>query len=1402
MKERSVSVRRWVPRLILGVTLVWAGSVLCAPPRTLPFGHLSLKDGLSQAAVHAIAQDPRGYLWFGTQEGLNRYDGYRFKVFVHDPADPHSLAHNWVSALLVDRAGFLWVGTHGGGVSRFDPSSGTFRRFQHVPEDPHSLSHDWVRALWQDAAGTLWVGTDGGGLDRFEAATETFVHWRHDPADPSSLSNDRVRSLGEDPSGSLWVGTDGGGLNRLEPATGQFTHYQHDPHDPGSLSDDRVSSVWVDREARVWVGTYAGGLNRLDQARQHFTHFRHQATVPSSLASDRIRVVRQDSQGTLWVGTDQGLHTWQPATERFERHLHQPRQPLSLSENRILSLYQDRGGVLWVGTYAGLNKWNVHRGAFTHYHHVPGQATSLSDNVVTAFAEDPQSPHTLWVGTYGGGLNRLDRRTGTFQAYRAAPHAPAQLSDDRVMSLRVDRQGTLWVGTLHGGLNRLARPEEDFSVFRHDPTDPHSLSFDGVTALLEDHQGELWVGTYRGGLNRWVRDTPRFTHYVHDPWDPHSLSGDRVLVLHEDRFGALWIGTDGRGLDRFDRASGTFVHYRHDPADPHSLSSDHIWALHEDAQGTLWIGTQGGGLNRWGAAEREAGRAHFRHYTRQHGLPSDVIYGILSDAAGHLWVSTNQGLSRFDPATERFKHYTSADGLQGEDFTHGAAYRSVDGTLFFGGRNGFNAFDPRTLGDNPHRPPVVLTAVLKLNQAPFPAAAFTPRGELTLNAQEPGVTFEFAALDFTAPAQNHYRYRLEGLDPHWVEAGTRHHATYTHLAPGHYTFRVQGANNEGLWNTAGLALPLRITPAPWQSKWAYLLYALLVASAFGGLLRVQHRQRQQLNALQRAEAASQAKSQFLATMSHEIRNPMNGILGMSELLMDTALDEKQRRFAHSIKRSVESLLTIINDILDFSKIEAGKLVLEQIDFDLREEVEEAVELLAERAHAKGLELICSLAPEISPPVRGDPLRLRQVLTNLLSNALKFTPHGEVVVRVTAAPASDSPGPLRFEVQDTGIGLSETSQQQVFAAFRQADGSTTRQYGGTGLGLAIAQRLTHLMGGEIGVQSTLGQGACFWFTLPLAPGPTREVPAEALLAGTRGLIVDDNATQRACLQHQLSAWGMRPHAAGSGLQALEQLRAAVKVHQPYDLVLLDQDMPSLDGLTLVRIMQAAPELAGTPVLLLSPWGQPAPLEPGLSGVLTKPVRVARLYAGIAQALGQPVAVSTPLAPAKSAGQALQARVLLAEDNPINQEVARAMLEGFGCQVQLADNGVQALQALEAAPFDLILMDCLMPQMDGFEATRRLRQREQWVRQHTPVIALTAIAMQGDRERCLDAGMDDFLSKPFKQAQLRVLLERWLAGPVPAEVPAAREDPLADRREPVVPEPLQVLPHLDRQSGPPG
>ena len=821
----------------------------------ITFQRISLEQGLSQSIVTSIVQDSRGFMWFGTEDGLNIYDGFGFEVIRNDPNDPNSLSYNQITTIYEDRSGEFWIGTFNGGLNRYNIKTEQFTRYQNDPNNPNSLSHNIVRAIYKDSDGILWIGTDSG-LNRFIPNSKengngesgpTFVHCQNDPDNPNSLSHNTVRTIYEDRSGTLWIGTNGG-LNQLVKNSSKssqkdcvpfFVHYKNDPNNPNSLSQDTIRTIYEDRSGTLWIGT-EGGLNKLirksykngqKESVPTFIRYQNDPNNPNSLSNDEIYSIYEDRSGVLWIGTNGGgLDRFDREIEKFTHYQNDPRNPNSLSYNEIRSIFEDRSGNLWIGTYGGgINKVDRGKKQFLHYKPDHDNPNSLNEEIIWGIYEDRSG--ILWIGTHGGGLNKFDRKNNLYTHYLSDPNDPNSLSNNTVRLVIEDTSGILWIGTNGGGINRFDRESEKFTAYQHDPDNPSSLSHNEIRALYQDRSGTLWIGTRGGGLNKLIPGRhegapPTFIHYRYDPDDPNSLSNDFIRTIHEDSLGILWIGTLGGGLNRFDRKSEIFTHYRTNPNDSNSLSNDYIFSIHEDHEGILWLGTFGGGLNKFYSSD-----GTFKYYTEKDGLPNDVIYGILEDDQHNLWLSTNNGLSKFNPKMETFRNYNMGDGLQSNEFNGGSYFKSGrSGEMFFGGINGFNAFYPENIKDNPYIPPIVITSFRKLNEEVKFNKPISEIKELKLSYRDYVFSFEFAALDYTAPEKNRYAYKMEGLDKEWIYTDSeKRFANYTTLSPGKYTFKVKGSNNDGIWNEKGTSIIIKITPPLWKTLWFRTLFILFVS---------------------------------------------------------------------------------------------------------------------------------------------------------------------------------------------------------------------------------------------------------------------------------------------------------------------------------------------------------------------------------------------------------------------------------------------------------------------------------------------------------------------------------------------------------------------------------------------
>ncbi|MEM7586026.1 MAG: two-component regulator propeller domain-containing protein, partial [Acidobacteriota bacterium] len=1028
----------------------------------LRFDRLTVEDGLSYSTLWSMYQDRQGFMWLGTGEGLNRYDGYRFKIYRHDPEDPTSLSESGIVAITEDLQGRLWLGTSASGLNCYHRSDDSFLRFRHEPSDPSSLSDDQIFDLLVTRDGTLWVAT-AAGLDRFDAEAERFERNPHlESADAGeAAAHGPVFELLEDREGVLWLGSEQG-LGRFDPRNGSFTRFSHDPDDPASLSHDTVFELAQDAQGDLWIAT-GGGLNRLDRLTGRFERYTHDPDAAASVGADSLSSLVVDSEGSVWIGTtNRGLSRLDPATQRFTHHRHDASDPRSLISDLTTELHVDRSGLLWVGSYSGISTYDLRRNAFSIYRRQQWRQPTLSG--VSAWAVTQDRSGAIWIGT-DQGLDRLDRQAGTIDSYLHDPERSEGLQSGPIATLLEDRNGTLWIGTW-GGLSRMdARRRELVHVPSHDPDDPTTLSSDLIQYLFEDQRGRLWVGTL-SGLNLLERDTPaggsggRATRFPAEPEDPEALAEATIYAILEDRVGAIWIGTRTHGLFRFeDTGEPRFTQFSAAPDHPSSLSSNNIASLHQDRSGSLWVGTIGGGLNRF-----DAERGDFTRY--REGLPSDSIIGILEDQEGRLWLSTHSGISRFDPQTETFRNYDSADGLASNDNAMVSTFQGLRGEMFFGSVGGLTAFFPHRVRDDEQPPPVVLTDFRLFNRSvpprtvdpdsPLEGSILDAR-EITLSHRDYVFGFEFAALHFVDPRQNRYAYRLEGFDRDWIETdASQRFAQYSNLAAGDYVFRVRASNDDGIWNEEGVSLALRVLPPPWKTWWAYTLYFLALAAVIYAYVRWQERKVERERAINhRLREVDRLKDEFLANTSHELRTPLYGIVGIAESLIDGAAGEPSEEIRSNLEMVVASgrrLGSLINDILDFSRLTGKSLELQRLPVDLRALVDVVLNLSRPLIGAKRLELINAVDPTL-PPADADENRLQQIFHNLIGNAIKFTGKGTIEISAVAGEHL-----LEVRVADTGRGISDGDLDRIFESFEQGEGSTIREFGGTGLGLAVTKQL--------------------------------------------------------------------------------------------------------------------------------------------------------------------------------------------------------------------------------------------------------------------------------------------------------------------------------------------------------
>jgi two-component system sensor histidine kinase ChiS len=885
------------------VFCLMAQSLLAQTPAGKPrFQHLSLEQGISSSAVYTILQDRKGFIWLGTQDGLNKYDGYTVTVFRSDPADTNSLCPGYIRTIYEDKYGMLWIGSDGG-LTSYQPESGRFTRYS-KQLNASSNAGNKVWAIEEDRSGTLWVAVYEGDLYAFQRKNNRFIPYTGKPGQQQRPFTQPIWVLHADQAGTLWIGTQGGGLYALNSSTGKLIHYEHNPKDSSSISGNVITCLSEDHAGRLWIGTEGAGLNRLDKQSGRFTRFLHDARNPNTISDNKVWSLCTDRRGILWIGLEyNGLNVLNPETNQVTRYQHNPQDNTSLSSNDILGIFEDRAGMLWIGTYGGGLNLLDRRSSdqFLHFKNSPQTPNMANLNVVRGIFQDRSD--RIWLSSMGE-LQVLKKKNGEL----TQESNPIPLKSP-VQHLIEDSLGKIWLGTLQEGLVLYDPIKQQLSPIREHPKEAVGAAprQTAISGLLLDGTGTLWVGTEGNGLRALDTKTRTWKVYQSNPLDPHSLSQNYITSLVQDQEGVLWIGTFGGGLCAMDRERKYFTRYLNNLKQPTSLSNNQISCLYQDPAGRLWVGTFGGGLNR---LDKKTGA--FVHFTEKDGLPNNVINGILSDVHGNLWLSTNEGIARFKPLTSQehrplvVKSFDGRDGLQSNEFNMGAFHLGKDGWMYFGGINGVNAFHPDSVKSNTFVPPVVITQFKVFEKPYLLDTLITSKQHITLSYLENFFSFEFAALNYILPEKNQYAYRMVGFDPDWIPAGTRRYASYTNLPSGTYTFQVKASNNDGIWNEQGRSLIIVITPPFWKTWWFRTVILLALMGVLYSFYRVRLQQERRRGDLAKWRAEAETRALRAQMNPHFIFNCMNTIDAYILTNRPAAASEFLQKFSQLVRQVLEN----------------------------------------------------------------------------------------------------------------------------------------------------------------------------------------------------------------------------------------------------------------------------------------------------------------------------------------------------------------------------------------------------------------------------------------------------------------------------------------------------------------
>lgn len=1206
-----------------------------AQEERMNFTSLTMKDGLSSSSVNAIIKDRYGVMWFGTDDGLDKFDGLHVTVYRQKRGDSTALPANEILSLHEDKAGNLWVGTSGGSLCRYDRTRDAFVNLP--PHTATAFEDNVIRSLWSDYLGKIWVG-HFGGLHILDPENNQVS--RFSLLSKSNNTAGACNAVFEDSRRQMWIGTDSG-LFCYNPQTRQTTRFLHATEDPESINDNHVNAVTEDRRGNVWIGTQTG-LSQLKPGTNRFANY------GGSLKGVNVTALAADGE-RLWLGTAEGLDILDARTGKTSNYRLDYRNSHSLSANTIHAVYVAPEGICWLGTFrGGVSKYDRNLNLFHYVQSNVLDKDGLHGSIVTAFAEDKNG--NVYVGTEGPGLSLFDRKSQLFRHVSLPPKRAVNKEQLLVLAVLMSRRQALLVGTFGDGLYWYNPATGSYRQQRQGAS-AEDLNANEIFSITEARNGEIWVGTNGQGINVLHADGRVIRRYTPNPEWPNDVKlpiNGFIRDIEEDRDGNVWIATHGGGLAVLQPASGKFTRYYTGNS---GLPNDKIYSLAEDNEGNMWIGTMGGGLSVFNKATRQ-----FTNFTEKDGLPNSSIYKILVDNQGLIWVSTNAGISSLDPHTGKINNYTAHNGVQNNSFVRGSGLRLSTGELFFGGLEGFNYFNPANPKKNNNIPSVLLTDLRISNRSVLPSAD-GPLPENISVAKEINLGYKqnfalgFVGLSYTSPEQNQYAYKLEGFDKDWNYVGNSTNAAYTNIDPGEYVFRVKAGNNDGVWNEQGKSIRIVVRPPFWRTGYAYVFYALVI---IGGLFFVRRRgiqklerrfaREQERTEAERLRELDRLKIKFLTNLSHEFRTPISLILGPADNLLREEKSERAVRHLQLIKRNGRRLLNLVNQLLDFRKMEEQELKLHPQEGELISFVREVCDSFNDLSERKQIAFRFTSAVE-KFYTQFDCDKVERILFNLLSNAFKFTMQGgqiQLAVEKENRPADNSQTWMILKVSDTGIGIPADKKEKIFERFFQNTTATSILNQGTGIGLSITKEFVRMHGGEINVESVQGQGTTFIIRLPFTPTDTRSENTAPVLQTTAHCANEDTATAVVATEEEKVAVNkesespavllveddddfrfylkdnLRHHftvlEAANGKEGWQKALA----NHP-QLIVSDISMPYMDGIELCRKIKSDRRTGHIPLILLTALtgeeDQLKGLGTGANDYITKPFNVDVLNAKI-------------------------------------------------------------------------------------------------------------------------------------------------------------------------------------------